>query len=305
MKYLVIEKTRIASDKKTILEHLTKVEKLRKWSPWLCADPSCKIETPTGKNGQTQEIKWKGFTVGEGSVFFDEISDSEIRQSVEIRKPFKAVSKVVWRLKEKKDGVVVSWQLQGPLPLLLVFLRKYMVKTVSKDFVRGLKRLKYVIEQPDKKLPVLDFEPHPIEAPAFTFYGEKVLNVSFDKLPEEMRAKFKQINIEKNKAGTPCTIVDKVRFVEDRFDLRVGYTGEFSEQEAEKTQSFPGHKAIKVTLVGSYDFLPDAWATARLVMNALELKQSKMPSYEKYIKGSGDDILPENYVTEVYIPVKG
>lgn len=325
MKIHVKENTLIAisfNKKKKLLDYIYDLAKWREWSPWTCMDPTVKIECSQKSEEHHHYMSWDGPIAGVGSITVNQVREDGADYDLVFIKPFKSMAKVSFNLSFHNDKETkVEWIMEGNLPFFLFFMKKFMESGVASDYRRGLKRLKFLVET--GKIPAkLDFMDTPQEVSEFDFCGIETKQVPLDKLGPTMESNFKRIeafttalregqNLKNNKeefniTGGYC-FYPKVNIIKMLFDYQAGhsYVGSYSKILREKglmVKNIPPHRAIKVTLIGSYQFLDDAWAGIMMHQRALKLKPNKnIPPYEKYLV-MGDD--PNQYVTEIYFPVK-
>lgn len=318
MKIYVKESTLIEipfNKKKKLFNYIYDLAKWQEWSPWTCMDPTVKIECSQKLEEYHHHMSWDGPIAGTGSITVSQIREDGADYDLVFIKPFKSMAKVFFNLSSHNDKETkVEWIMEGNLPFFLFFMKKFMESGIANDYRRGLKRLKFLVEI--GKVPAqLDFMDTPQKVAGFDFCGIETKQVPLNKLGPTMENDFKRIESlttslknkdEFNITGGYC-FYPKVNIIKMLFDYQAGhsYVGSYSKILREKglmVKSIPPHRAIKVTLIGSYQFLDDAWAGIMMHQRALKLKPYKsIPPYEKYLVMGND---PNQYVTEIYFPVK-
>ncbi len=63
-------------------------------------------------------------------------------------------------------------------------------------------------------------------------------------------------------------------------------------------------QAVKVTLQGGYNYLPEAWQIAEGFITVNGLQRSDQPAFEIYKTDPFNVANPANYITEIYLPVQ-
>ena len=121
------------------------------WSPYEKKDPAMKRSYggPSGDVGQT--YAWDGDkNVGAGRMTLVEASTpSRIQIKLDFARPFEAHNVVAFSLAPHGDTTTVTWDMQGPAPLLAKIVHVFinMDKMVGSDFEIGLANLKTVAEK--------------------------------------------------------------------------------------------------------------------------------------------------------------
>ncbi|MGC6421620.1 MAG: SRPBCC family protein [Flavobacteriaceae bacterium] len=110
------------------------------WSPWLLAEPDCKVHvSPSG-----DAYQWDGKIVGAGQMMLTEKSESYdyLAMDLQFLKPWKSFAKVAFHLEESTLGTVVRWTMESHLPFFLFWMKKSMTAYIHSDYQRGLRLLK-------------------------------------------------------------------------------------------------------------------------------------------------------------------
>ncbi|MEO6016472.1 MAG: SRPBCC family protein [Polaromonas sp.] len=121
------------------------------WSPWEKKDLAMKRSYSGPATGKGSTYAWESKEVGVGDMLITEsVPSSLINIDLNFSKPFEAHNKVVFSLQPQPGGsTVVSWEMQGPAPLLSKVMQVFfsMDKMVGKDFEAGLADLKAAAEK--------------------------------------------------------------------------------------------------------------------------------------------------------------
>ena len=107
--------------------------------------------------------------------------------------------------------------------------------------------------------------------------------------------------------GSVVTVVPHADIIKDEMDFEVGVIK--SDVETFHPDyvdgKIEGSKAFKVIYKGDYNQLANAWGVAMMHMQAQKISENAdIPSREIYVVGPGQDSIPANWITEIYIPVK-
>ena len=110
--------------------------------------------------------------------------------------------------------------------------------------------------------------------------------------------------IGKNKytiCGVPLAIYHDEEFNPENTDIETGMT--IKESEGENIRRLEGGLCCYTTHIGVYDDFTPAYSAlgAWIEENGYEYTA---PPYEKYVRGYEQNIPPEEYVTEIYFPIK-
>lgn len=127
-----------------------------------------------------------------------------------------------------------------------------------------------------------------------------------------MKKEFGELTIY---AGAHQIKPDKAISIYHKFDFTnpaCEYTAAFpikKEQTAPSntyyTGSIPVTKAIRVTFIGDYNHIGNAWAAAFSYLRYKKLKQNKkIDPFEIYITDPKKEPDPSKWITEIYIPIK-
>lgn len=305
MKYSISKYTIINADKTTILGNVADLTRWNIWSPWNCLDPLSKIDS-----SQT-EMSWQSQFIGTGNMQITSQTNNDVFIELNFVKPFKSHANVVFHIEELSDSQIrVTWEMNSKLPIFLFFFKKLFQVMIGRDFMRGLTRLKYLSET--KSVPTkLEFFDIPEQIQQFKIAGISS-SCNMNNIPENMHKSFAKLCVLVNHAkvtpiGSVCFCYN-IKLSKETMDYQAGviYNGEDVELGELKSKLIPSHKAIKVVIYGSYDFMGDAWAGIYAHFKGLKLKvNKKVPAYEKYIKGPHNCDNPDEYITEIYMPIKG
>lgn len=304
MKYAVIKERLILASSHQLLSYIADFNNWSSWSPWACLDPATVVKC------QNNYLEWESKFTGVGNMKLISHTHDQVNIELNFIKPFKSQAKVTFKLDEvSANETKVSWQMESKLPLFLCFFKKIFQVMIGRDFERGLIRLEYMVKF--GKIPSrLEYFDTPDTITGFNVAG--ISNVShMSEIASSMRATFTRLHELVNKAaispnGMVC-FCDKFKISQEvmHYTAAVVYDDSGIVSSELKHKDIPEHKAIKVVLHGSYDLLGDAWAGIYAHLRGLKLKADKrVPPYEVYLKGPHNAENAEEYLTEIYMPVK-
>ncbi|MFC5522756.1 SRPBCC family protein [Polaromonas jejuensis] len=122
------------------------------WSPYEKKDPAMKRSFSGPAAGKGAAYGWEstGGGVGMGDMLITEsVPSSLIKIDLNFTKPFEAHNKVVFSIQPQAGGSTVSWEMQGPAPLMSRVMQVFfnMDQMVGKDFEDGLVAMKAAAEK--------------------------------------------------------------------------------------------------------------------------------------------------------------
>jgi len=113
------------------------------WSPWLIAEPDCKVTY----SDDGMSYAWEGNVTEAGEMKIrSEVEGRKIDQDLAFLKPWKSLADVHFTFAEKGEGVEVSWVMDSSLPFFMFFLKGMMEAFFGMDYERGLQMLKDYVE---------------------------------------------------------------------------------------------------------------------------------------------------------------
>ncbi len=304
MSYSVTKERVIAASASQLLNYISDFNNWGGWSPWLCLDHETIV------NCQHDFLQWKSKFTGMGQMKLIDSRANEVKIDLQFIKPFKSQANVTFSLEALSESKTkVNWRMSSKLPWFFCFFKKMFQVMIGRDFERGLIRLEYIVKL--GRVPAkLEYFDVPQEISGFKVAGLSAIS-SMSDIANSMYGTFGELHELVGEAdfvplGMVC-FCDKFRISKEimHYTAAVIYDGKIINHSELISKSIPEHKAIKVTLSGSYDFMGDAWAGAYAHVRGLKLKVDKsVPPYEVYIKGPHNTDNPEDYVTEIYMPVK-
>lgn len=304
MNYSVTKERVIAASVPQLLSYISDFNNWYSWSPWLCLDHETIV------NCQRDFLQWESKFTGMGQMKLIGYSTNQINIDLQFIKPFKSQAKVTFSLDALSENETkISWKMESKLPWFFCFFKKMFQVMIGRDFERGLIRLEYMVKL--GRVPAkLEYFDTPQKVNGFKIAGVSAI-CNMSDIANSMYGTFGKLHelvdeVDIVPLGMVC-FCDKFKISKEimYYTAAVVYDGNIINNSELISKSIPEHKAIKVTLHGSYDFMGDAWAGAYTHVRGLKLKVDKrVPPYEVYIKGQHNTDNPEDYVTEIYMPVK-
>lgn len=292
-KLFVTQSIIIKEKPKKIYAIISDFKQWKTWSPWLLAEPDCKINT--NKNGDSYH--WQGEIVGEGKMRFSEKSDKHDYLSAELKfiKPWKSRSMIYFHLVEKSEGTKLTWKMEGGLPFFLFWMKKSMEVYIGEDHRRGLNLLKDWIEtgKTNSKIDFLGIQ----ELKGCEFVGIKrecsttemgqYMEEDFTTLFTECHQKWKNLI-----SGFPFSVYHKYDMVKKKAVYVVALPmiripNNISSEMI--TGKRPTMKTYGLVHLGPYKHIANGWAAMVMHIRAKKFKPSKKyPPMEIYLNSPKD-----------------
>ena len=264
VKFEVRRSTVVNADVKKVFSAVSEFRCWKNWSPWLLAEPDCALDYAVDGTGYS----WDGKIVGSGRVDVETVEvGSHMSCKLTFFKPFRSSNQIRFDFASRDNGnsTEVTWTMQGSLPFFLLWMKKPMQAYIGDDFERGLLMLRHFVEQGSKGFE-LEFPGtqsftgcHWIGIRRYCQKSEMGFRLSQDFAT--LFSWLEQQDIEPK--GDPMAIYHKWDLRTQRFH----YTAliPVREQPLEVGNGFvsgeiPPLKTYRVKLLGSFHFLPNAWA---------------------------------------------
>lgn len=281
------------------------------WNPWLCLDsePNMKIH---GKGDQIGDVfLWQGEMIGSGEIEHLAIDPGKtIVQQVRFIEPFESKSEISFSIEPTMAGSTVSWEMRGRMPFLFRFLSEKMKPLIGMDYERGLKMLKEFAEhgRVSSKVRIDGLG----KFDGLVFVGKSEI-CDKEELGEKMQHTFYEVGnwlvANSEFPNEAVSIYKQFNHTSNLCDYTSGYKltppyKEFQFTNA-KVDSIPSGKVVKVTFLGDYQHLGNAWTAAYMYIEHAGLKPDpKRFPFEIYLNDPAFFPNPMDWVTEVNIPVK-
>jgi predicted transcriptional regulator YdeE len=303
---LTVTRTRII--KKSQPEVFAKIRDFRswkEWSPWILADPGCKLKYTGDTSAVGGKYSWAGDIIGAGEMEHTKIGEpSRLEMDLHFTKPFKSTSKVNFECNEVRDGTAVIWSMEGKMPKIMIPMFRTMI---SMDYKRGLDRLGDLMETGtiNSRIDVVGI----VDRPSIYWIGIEA-SCPMDDIGPSMTKTFETLKQRLTEAKiTPKLCLS----IYSKWDFKTSTCTYIAAFEVDQglccdgttTGLIPEHQAYGVSHYGPYDHLGDAWFTAHTHTRA---KKHKCPKggpfpYEIYVTEPGT-VPTTDIRTDIFIPIR-
>jgi effector-binding domain-containing protein len=279
-----------------------------KWSPWLCMEPTAKVNV-FGTPGQTDHgYDWDGELVGAGSMKIASVAAGRQAMDLAFTRPFKSKAKVLFEIKPLGDSQTeVTWHMDGKMPFFLFFMIGTMKALIGMDYARGLKMLKEYVETGavHSKVEIVG-----VVDVSQTHYLGVEARCAMDEIGDSMRqtmpaahtcATENQMEIQ----GPPGALYHNVDLKQQQCHYTaIVQTKSLAEIDGVTTGTIGPCRALKIIHRGNYQHLGNAWSTAMAYQRSKKLKPLKSQcAFELYPNDPGDTP-EEDWITEIFVPVR-
>lgn len=311
-KLFVTETIHIQAAPDLVVARVRDFKQWSRWSPWLCAEPDCRLEFAS----DGKRYAWDGKIIGAGNMQLVDTAllpnGRQLFYQLEFLRPWKSVSKVDFTFIGKDGGTEVTWTMNGSLPLFLFFLKGMMTTLIGMDYERGLKMLKEYTET-GTVVSQIDY-PGEESVESFNYVGirtygkiseiEKLMEADFAKLFEWYEGQ------DVEAAGKPFTSYEAWKLGKGEVQYVIGLPMQSLKElptelpEGLITGAIPACRAAIIQYTGPYRNLGNAWSAGMMRVQSKMIKQTKrVKPFEVYVNDPRET--PENeLITKLYFPVK-
>ncbi|MFV0406157.1 MAG: SRPBCC family protein [Propioniciclava sp.] len=148
--YSISRSIRIASPPDVVRQHLVDFRAWQDWSPWEGLDPNLQRTYSGPESGPGAHYAWQGNKkAGAGSMEMLHATAETIEVQLIFTSPWKATNLVVLTLQAVDHQTEVTWTMHGENKGIAALFAKVMNMDamLGKDFEKGLRQLKNVVEQ--------------------------------------------------------------------------------------------------------------------------------------------------------------
>jgi len=276
------------------------------WSPWRIMEPNAFNEI----SDDGRKNSWAGELVGMGTmVKTSEVPNIEIFFDLKFLKPFKSKAKCYFKFSELNlDQTKVTWVMDSSIPFFLFFMKKMMTAMIGMDYERGLKLLKYVAEKGHVQSKISC--DGVVEGAGFPYVGIES-RCSLDEIGADMESNFRDLmELAKNhpniESETCFSLYHKFDIVKKNCHYTAGlkYIGKL-EVSSEFTKGELGSsKALKVSHLGAYHHLGNAWSLWYSVIRNKKLKENKSLDPIEFYRNDPRQVSVLDIKTDIYLPIK-
>ncbi len=275
-----------------------------KWSPWTEKDPKMKV-TFTGETGaEGSSMAWISDKdeVGKGSMTYNYTRGDTVMQTLHFDDY--GDSKVYHIVTAKGKGSRVTWGMHSKTPFFAraVMLFMNMDKMMGPDFEKGLKKLKFAIENT-----AAEFEIHEMTWEAKSYYGKKD-KMAFDKMEAFFGETYGKIGMALGEQKVqPIGAPKAIYFSFDEEKMVTDVAAVMEVAQGVKLDGFtkfetPAGKVLHIAYYGPYDKSGEAHYAMDDYMKAHNL--TTVSVLEEYVTDPMTEKDPAKWLTNIYYIVK-
>ncbi len=279
----------------------------RKWSPWICQEPEAQTDIVGSVGEVGHQSFWDGERIGSGVMKITDNNLDQINYDLEIFKPWKSKSKVDIKFREIGNKTLVSWNMNGSLPIFMFPFKNMFQNMIMCDYERGLNMLKEYLETGEI---LSNSEIRGIKDHDSFYYLGKRSQCSIKEMPIQMGKDFASLEklLSESEIPTPTgsgAIYHKYNFKDMTCDFSSIFTYKSEQSFSGLSSGFiPAHQSLNVIHSGSYNNLGNSWNTAIGFQRYKKLKINKsIAMYELYLNNPSE-VSEKDLKTEIRIPVK-
>lgn len=280
------------------------------WSPWLIAEPDCRVTISADPSSVGSYYTWDGQIVGAGKLEHQTlVSGQKIVDQLTFVKPFKSVCQTRFDLEPTGSGTKLTWHMNATMPWFMFWMIPMLKTFIGMDYQRGLNMLKEWLETGtiQSKTNVIGIE----SIGAIRMAGI-ASQATVDDVGRSMENAFATARQKFSEAG--LSTESGMISVYTRFDVKRGvfdYISGFlladdavvSTATGLSIWSLPAGRAFRVEHIGGYQHLGNGWSVANQLVRHQKLKQSKLGTFEIY-RTTPPDTADVDLKTDIYLPLK-
>lgn len=293
------------------------ISDLKQWphfSPWLEKDPETIVQFGEKTSGKDAQLTWISETIGEATLTtISNTEYSEIRQHLNVVKPYISNSSTNWQLTKKGDSTEVTWSIKGTQDFkakAFALINGSIEQNTGPEFERGLLKLDSLVQE---QMAVYSIHVNGQVEHSGGFYLYMTTSCKLTDFESEMQKLMPQVGgyaISNNIsfAGKPFVIYHKWDRVNNAviFSACIPTTTKIvaSEPHILTGQLLP-FKAINATLKGNYKHLNEAWQKINTFANDQNL--TILPEglkLEIFTVDPSSEPNPANWITELFLAVE-
>jgi hypothetical protein len=138
----------------TIFPYINNSEKSNEWMPWKESDPKVKINYSGPSEGVGSESHWTSdgpMGIGNSEVV-ESVENQLVKTKLKYTKPMEMQQMATLTLMPVSDGITnVKWSVEGEKTFFFKLMGLFFScdNMIGKEFEKGLKKLKNIVEQPE------------------------------------------------------------------------------------------------------------------------------------------------------------
>lgn len=282
------------------------------WHPRLQTKDECAHEFSDASDQKGSRWKWSSKKIGTGELTNVSLDrPHSIVQNVQFLRPRHYQIQKTWQFEADDSGTKVTCNLAGRMPFVWRIFAGKTKHMLAGDCRYGLELLRQKLDPtaPRMKLTYSGISVFPAMTCAMhPFVG------SFDEMRTTMRDVYPKLaqaaagdgDGEAAAEFRTAAIYNKVNFKTNQVDLELVAPTAKSQVEGFTVKSYPAGMFCQIVLAGNYDFLDLAWTQAFRYLQINKLKFDwRRPAMDVYQKSLFDCDDPDEYITCLYLPVKG
>ncbi len=309
--YSITRSIQIDAPQERVFEAVRNFHTWNQWSPWLCTERTAKVDI-SGSGKEIGDIyAWDGNLVGAGEIEHRTREEyKHMEQKLRFTKPFKSVSRIWFDFVPEANDTKITWGMRGELPFFLFAMKKRMVAMLGNDFERGLQMLKDLVET--GKVEFSMEYVGVVELPAAQYMGI-TKETSLTEMSTSIQGSFARLlkTVEQNNIN-PNGAMFCIYHQFDMINQHMKYTAAIpvpTEVDIHENDVFSAKrettKALKIIHTGDYKYLGNSWMGAySYIYKTKGLKEDKAHSPIEIYVNDPTELLPEQWRTEIYIPVR-
>lgn len=289
------------------------------WGPWEEEDPNMVINYPEKTSGEGASYSWNGDESMDGSIkTVKVIPNKSIDQEIVFETPFgKSQSEVYWRFEPIEGKTKVTWGMKGEQgffeKMFMATQDSTMTEMLNPMLEKGLQNLNETLTEKMKKYSV-NIDGITEYGGTFYMYVTTASKNNPTALSNKMEQMFPQVanfmsenDIEMS--GQPLTVYNQINQQSGTVIISCGIPTTSKVVTPQESDVLNGYiektTALKVTLNGNYNNLPEAWTRANTYLEETDfVKNEAIAPFEIYITDPGKEPNPANWETEIYLPIK-
>lgn len=309
-KFHVQRSIEIATDPQTVFDMVSDFSTWTTWSPWLCCEPDATVTVSDDPKSVGSTYAWEGTVVGAGEMEHQHLeAPHRIESEIRFLKPWKSQSKVSFDVQPSAVRTQLTWHMEGSMPWFMFWMIPQMDIYIGMDYERGLKMLKERLETGEllTKTQVIGIE----SVGPLTMLGVR-RSCAFKEIGPVMQAAFSEarqkfeshgLSIE----GEGLSVYHKTDMKRKIFDFTSGFAASSlpdREIDGLTSWSLPQTQALRVTHIGKYEHLGNAWTAGYMHVRYKKLKQlKKLGDFEIY-RNDCETTSESELLTDIYLPLK-
>ena len=303
----------IQQSKNNIVDTIMNLKSWETWSPWLNSG----IESDAKIDETTKELSWKNILGGDllisKSKICEGIKTDTIQQKLRFSKPFHCETTLQWIISRiDSTSSTVELSIEGDLSYQYRYLARRVETILFMDLDRSLKLLADYVEngtinstitidgiedQPERELIGIknSCPSHLLDSAMQETFLELTRVLELNNIPRKNTLScYYDFGINVNKqCEFMCAIIVNDSMKISALPAPLNY------------EKIKESKTLKISYTGDYKHLANAWVTGLTYIQGKGLKvKRRIAPYEIYVHTDANSSAPQNWKTELYIPIR-